>query len=113
MKVLDYEGLKLVIDRLKYLITDSIDKHENDTNIHVTTEDRAKWDAVSNVENQLNNLDKKVETNMAVMAAKIKRLESAMFEDITGNPFSITFKDINGLVLTNGVFNQNKARLEC
>lgn len=120
MKILDFNGLKLVIDRIKYLIIESVDNHKSDTNIHVSEDEKNKWnnisnveDKLSNLENQLNSLDKENSANIANMEAKLQQLENAMFEDITGNPFTVTFKNIDGLILTNGVFNENKARLEC
>lgn len=42
----------------------------------------------------------------------LEQLKSAIYEDITGNPHTIDFVDLNGLVVT-GVWNEAKARLEC
>ena len=44
--------------------------------------------------------------------ARILRLEDFLFNDITGNPHSITFTNLTGLVVTR-VWNKSKARLEC
>lgn len=113
MKVLDFNGLKLVIERIKYLIIESVDNHKNDTDIHVSEDEKNKWNNISNIENQLNNLDKENAVNIASLVAKLQQLESAVYEDITGNPFTITFENIDGLDLTNGIFNENMTRLEC
>lgn len=45
-------------------------------------------------------------------AARIKMLEDFLYNDITGNPHSITFVTLDGLVVT-GVWNEEQARLEC
>ena len=45
-------------------------------------------------------------------AARIKMLEDFLYNDITGNPHSITFVTLDGLVVT-GVWNETQARLEC
>ena len=42
---------------------------------------------------------------------RITRLENILLSDITGNPFLITFEDLNGLVVT-GTWNQAQARME-
>ena len=44
--------------------------------------------------------------------ARIKMLEDFLYNDITGNPHSITFVTLDGLVVT-GVWNEAQARLEC
>lgn len=64
----------------------------------------------SYVDIEINSIKNEIASNLEV---RLKRLESAVYEDITGNPFIITFNDINGLNLTNGVFNESKVRLEC
>lgn len=64
----------------------------------------------SYVGSEINSIKNEIASSLEV---RLKRLESALYEDITGNPFIITFNDINGLNLTNGVFNESKVRLEC
>lgn len=143
MKILDYEGLKLVIERLKSLILLSVDNHKSDadihttkeqkdqwtenrqttlehiknTDIHVNTEEKTKWNNISNVENQISSIDKdindiKVNVSSDLMI-RVKQLESGLYEDIKGNPFFVNFKDLDGVKLTSGVFNEKQARLEC
>lgn len=45
--------------------------------------------------------------------ADIKVMWDAIFNDITTNPFSITFQDLNGITLKSGVWNKPQVRLEC
>lgn len=143
MKILDYEGLKLVIEKVKNLIVTSIDNHKKDADIHTTKEqkdqwtearntslnhiknldihvntaDKSKWNNITNVENQITSIDKdindiKVNVSSDLMI-RVKQLESGLYEDIKGNPFFINFKDLDGVNLTNGVYNEKQARLEC
>ncbi len=49
----------------------------------------------------------------ADLKARIERLENALYYDIKENPFLVTFETLNGIVLTKGVWNKNKKRLEC
>lgn len=86
----------------------------------VTDAEKTKWNnkaeksyvdsSIASVNKEINSIENKIASSLE---SRLKQLESALYEDITGNPFTITFNDINGLNLTNGVFNQNKARIEC
>ena len=49
----------------------------------------------------------------ADLIARIERLENALFHDIKNNPFLVTFDTLEGVVLTKGIWNQEKKRLEC
>ena len=44
---------------------------------------------------------------------RLRSLEGAVFENVTANPFSVTFTDLAGISLTKGVWNKDRARLEC
>lgn len=50
--------------------------------------------------------------NSADYATRIARLESFLYNDITANPHSMTFENLDGLVVT-GIWNVAKAQLEC
>lgn len=105
-RVLDDTDLKTKLSQLS----------QDSTHRLVTDAEKTKWnnkaeksyvdDTAKGLENAFYVLSEHFET-------KIKQLESAMFEDITGNPFTISFKDIKGLTLTSGVYNEARARLEC
>ena len=49
----------------------------------------------------------------ADLIARIERLENALFHDIKNNPFLVTFDTLEEVVLTKGIWNQEKKRLEC
>ena len=99
-RFLDENDLKLSLSQLK----------EDPTHRTVTDADKAKWNNISNVEKDVNSLQNIISSDILV---RLKQVESGLYEDITSNPFTINFKDLNGIKLTNGVFNENKARLEC
>lgn len=48
----------------------------------------------------------------AASQSDLDQLKSAIYEDITGNPHTIDFIDLEGLIVT-GVWNEAKARMEC
>ena len=49
--------------------------------------------------------------SMAELEASIRSLELKLSTDVTQNPFSVTFVDLNGLTVT-GVWNDAQARIE-
>lgn len=64
--------------------------------------------------NEDENAHPKLKTLLdADLKARIERLENALFYDIKENPFLVTFETLNGIVLTKGVWNKSKKRLEC
>ena len=98
-----------------------LSKLEEDPNHRTVTDiEKDRWNkkadksyvdsTIASVNKEINSIENRIASSLE---ARLKQLESALYEDITGNPFTITFSDINGLNLTNGVFNQYKARLEC
>lgn len=46
-------------------------------------------------------------------SAAVAALQDALFSNITGNPFTVTFGDLDGITLTKGVWNTAKQRIEC
>lgn len=46
------------------------------------------------------------------LTARIKALEDALFNNITGNPWSVRFENLTGLTVT-GVYNAASRRIEC
>lgn len=109
---------------LRLSLSDMEDDSEHRT---VTDDEKSYWNKKADktyvdgfkrgVESQISSMDNNIsEINSSISAdimTRIKQLENGLYNDVTGNPFSITFKDINGLSLTNGIFNQSKARIEC
>ena len=69
---------------------------EDSSHRTVTDAEKTKWNDIS--------ID---------LMIRVKQLESGLYEDIKGNPFFVNFKDLNGVKLTNGVYNEKQARLEC
>ncbi|WP_099321079.1 hypothetical protein [Anaerococcus sp. Marseille-P3625] len=92
-RFLDEIDLKLSLSQLK----------EDPTHRTVTDAEKTKWNNITNVERIISS----------DILVRLKQVESGLYEDITGNPFTINFKDLNGIKFTNGVFNEDLSRLEC
>ena len=45
--------------------------------------------------------------------SKVQTLWDAVFSEVVANPFLIDFNDLDGIKLTSGVWNADRARLEC
>lgn len=74
--------------------------HQNaDTAINIAQQAQA---TVTDLEVRVNN-----------NTSKINILWDAVFSDITGNPFQVTFTNLEGITLVSGVWNEAQARLEC
>jgi hypothetical protein len=46
-------------------------------------------------------------------AADIAQIKDAVFSDIVGNPFQVTFADLDGIELISGIWNNVLHRIEC
>lgn len=64
---------------------------------------------IKNIYEELDNMANN--DTMTDLASRLKRLEDAVLSNITGNPFEISFKDLEGLKVT-GIWNKEKQRLE-
>ena len=49
---------------------------------------------------------------MADILARLRRLEDAVFNDITTNPFRVRFQTLDGITVSEGTWNEPAARLE-
>lgn len=94
-----------------------VDSFKNSTENQLSGLNKNINEFKNDTETKITSINKDIdEINSNISAdimTRIKQLENGLYNDVTSNPFSITFKDINGVVLTNGVYNQDKARLEC
>ena len=64
-----------------------------------------KWEKLTATDDVLLELER--------LKSKIDRLNDAVFNDITKNPFLITFNNLEGIIIKKGNFNKEKQRIEC
>lgn len=81
---------------------------QQNSNTAINIAQQAQQDA-TNAEITANNLEVKTSNN----TSKINILWDAVFSDITGNPFQVTFDNLEGITLVVGIWNEAQARLEC
>jgi hypothetical protein len=47
------------------------------------------------------------------LATRLAVVEGGLYNDVTTNPFEITFNNLNGLILLSGIWNEPMERIEC
>lgn len=90
-----------------------IGEHVNDTDIHVQPGEREGWGETSETAEAALAAAQAAQELANQQAGQIARLEDGLFSNITGNPFLITFENLDGIALTRGTWNEAKKRLEC
>ena len=65
------------------------------------------------VAKQMAEVKKEVAKAIQDIADQTTKLREAVYNDITGNPWSVIFSDLNGISLTKGNFNKTEQRIEC
>lgn len=54
-----------------------------------------------------------LETALTAHAARIARLEDALFNNVTQNPFMVTFATLGAVSVSKGIWNKTRQRMEC
>ena len=50
---------------------------------------------------------------IAGLESRVSRVEDGLFENITGNPYLVQFDSLEGVVMTKGIWNAERNRIEC
>ena len=79
----------------------------------LSPEERARWDqaaldAAAALATALQNAG-----NIVDMQGQIAQIQESIFHAITANPFMVTFANLDGLIITRGVWNATYHRIEC
>ena len=100
------EALKLSNEHINSLVTDENGVHGlRSINKSLQVFNEGKWENLTATDDVLLELEK--------LKSKVDRLNDAIFNDITKNPFLIRFDDLNGVIVKKGNFNKSKQRIEC
>lgn len=92
--------------------TGLIDHIENEE-IHVTPLEKGKWDVGADTADTAMVNIAGLGIEFSALEGKLARLEDGIFNDITGNPYMVRFTNLEGIVLTKGIYNKAKNRIEC
>ena len=87
--------------------------HTEDTEVHVQPGERAAWDAGAEAAEQAEADAAEALSAIAGLESRVSRVEDGLFNNITGNPFLVQFDSLDGVVMTKGIWNAARNRIEC
>lgn len=88
-------------------------EHTEDDGIHVTATEKTAWTAgAAQAEESAEDVEEALSA-IAGLTSRVSRVEDGLFNNITGNPYLVQFDSIDGVVLTKGVWNTTRNRIEC
>lgn len=88
-------------------------EHKEDTKIHVTAEEKASWTEGAEQAEQAEADAAQALSAIAGLESRVSRVEDGLFNNITGNPFLVQFDSLDGVVMTKGIWNAARNRVEC
>lgn len=87
--------------------------HKEDTDVHITPADREAWAAGAAQAAQAAADAAAALAAVASLESRVARVEDGIFNNITGNPYLVSFDSLDGIVLTKGIWNADRKRIEC
>ena len=75
--------------------------------------ERAAWDAGAEAAEQAEADAAEALSAIAGLESRVSRVEDGLFNNITGNPFLVQFDSLDGVVMTKGIWNAARNRIEC
>lgn len=88
-------------------------EHTENEEIHVTAEQKTAWDGAAATAAQAAADAAEALNTAAGLDSRISRVEDGLFNNITGNPYLVSFDALDGVTLTKGVWNADRQRIEC
>lgn len=87
--------------------------HISDTDIHVTATDQTAWNKAVTDSAAALELAESNSGSISTIQGQIELIMEALYSDITANPWSINFSDLDGITVKHGIYNSVKQRIEC
>jgi hypothetical protein len=87
--------------------------HVENSGIHVTPDNKAYWSGGVTTAGQALSLAGQVNETANGHEIRLSHIEDSLFNNITGNPYAVTFDSLSGLNLVKGIWNAEKIRVEC
>ena len=88
-------------------------EHTEDTDVHVSAALKAAWNAAAETAAKA-AADAEQALNLAAgLESRVSRVEDGIYNNITGNPFLVSFDSLDGIILVKGVWNEAQHRVEC
>lgn len=87
--------------------------HTENSGVHITPADREAWAAGAAQAEQAAADAAAALAAATSLESRVARVEDGIFNNITGNPFLVSFDSLDGIVLTKGIWNADRKRIEC
>lgn len=87
--------------------------HVENKDIHVTKEQKTEWADAAEKASKNEKALQGFGVSLSEVKGQLQRLEDSVFNEITGNPFTVSFKDLEGIKLEKGNYNKIKNQIEC
>lgn len=87
--------------------------HTENDGVHITPADRAAWAAGAAQAAQAAADAAAALATATSLESRVARVEDGIFNNITGNPYLVSFDSLDGIVLTKGIWNADRQRIEC
>lgn len=87
--------------------------HINNGDIHTTAAQKSAWNASAQTAADALAAASTAAAEASALASRVARVEDGLFSNITGNPFLTSFENVDGIAVVKGAWNAGKARLEC
>ena len=88
-------------------------EHKENAEIHVTATQKQGWQGAVDKSNQNEAEIARQQAEITTLKGKLARLEDGVYNNITGNPWTLTFGNLDGIELTKGNHNRARGRIEC
>ncbi|MFI3254524.1 MAG: hypothetical protein R3Y63_09345 [Eubacteriales bacterium] len=87
--------------------------HTIDTSIHTSSQEKEIWETGAATAASALSQTVSLSASVAEMQGRLDKVEDSVESNITANPYSIKADNLDGILLSKGIWNQEKGRIEC
>lgn len=87
--------------------------HTENTDIHMSASEKALYQQSAQTAEQAAVTATQAINKITELESRTSRVEDGLFNNITGNPFLVTFDSLTGIMITKGIWNKGSKRIEC
>lgn len=89
-----------------------VDAHIANSSIHVTADQKSQWTEGADLAASSSVLVADLIAAVAGLESKMENVLDGVYSEITSNPWSCSFSDLDGISLDGGTWNTTKGRIE-
>lgn len=88
-------------------------EHTENADIHVIAEQKTAWNGAAATAEQAAASAVEALNTVSGLESRVARVEDGLFNNITGNPYLVSFDALDGVTMVKGVWNTDRQRIEC